>query len=633
MIRGKGYYVWNADVVLRRSAAASAQDAAMRACAAGVEHVIVKIADGKDPYPLPGAGQTEKEAITGALIDALRNAGIAVWGWAFAYGPPLDPETQAAVFAERARHFGLNGLVIDAEDYQARNQVWNWSCPEGPAAARAYVQRLRAAMSEEPKVADLIVGLSSYRYIRYHEDFPFADFMSGCDLAMPQVYWMARPEGDAVRNLQDCYEDYKQRFPTTLFVPTGAAFGEAQGPANYPWFWSASPQQITRFLDQARAMRLPAVTFWSWEHTLHDPGNSKYPNTELWDAVAAYAYHPGGQILEADGPISVPVNGSGYSDGLQAQMPDTLLHTFARDGRVLKYAPSVEQNAGVWALWQPRLPESGRYAISVWVPAVHATTRHALYQIHGVVGQPGPIQFQVNQDRFFDEWVSLGVYDLDAAQPQSGHILLTNATGEAGREVGFADITWQPVKKAPEEPGRPLADGFDAPVGTEAERRSTEVWPGKWFDASPYDQQYLDSTGSAAFHTGADLNLNDPVWDSDANAPVYAPASGEVTFAGQRSVWGNIVIIRHDPLQPGGDGVCSRSAHLATVGVAAGQRVQRGQQIGCIGHPAGGPNHLHFDISPTKALLLNPGDWPGLDRPRLHLHYLNPLTFIQQHRA
>ena len=151
MIRGKGFYIWNADNVLRRSGAASAQEAAERARAAGVEHAIVKIADGTDPFPLPG--NNKKEAITADLIRALRDAGIVVWGWAFVYGPPMHPEGQAEIFAARARQFGLSGLVIDAEDYG--DQVW--SCPAGAAPARAYVQRLRAEMAG---VSDLIVGLS-----------------------------------------------------------------------------------------------------------------------------------------------------------------------------------------------------------------------------------------------------------------------------------------------------------------------------------------------------------------------------------------------------------------------------------------------------------------------------------------
>jgi hypothetical protein len=366
MIQGKGFYVWNADRVLRRSGG-SVQKAVALAQAAGVEHALIKIADGPNPFPLPGGqGHGQKEAITADLIRALREAGIEVWGWAFAYGPKADPESQAEVFAARARQFGISGLVIDAEDFRNRT----WSSPAGATAARVYVQRLR---SEMPGVADLIVGLSSYRYIRYHRSFPFAAFMDGCDVAMPQVYWAARSGGDPVRNLQDSYEDYKALFPGALFLPTGAAYGAEQGSGDDRWLWSATPEQITRFLDQARAMRLPGVTFWSWEHALNDPGNRLYPGAQLWDMIAAYDYHPdhgrliavmlaGAEVLSAatsDTPLLViGVNGPGYSNGLHAQLPGAMLHAFSRHSRAVRFATSVEQDASVWALWQPRIPRS-----------------------------------------------------------------------------------------------------------------------------------------------------------------------------------------------------------------------------------------------------------------------------------
>ena len=654
MLRGKGFYVWNADRVVHRSGAASPEEAAAIARQAGVAHAIVKIADGDDPFPLPGTQQSEeKETITCSLINALRAAEIDVWGWAFAYGPPGDPAAQARVFAARARHFGLSGLVIDAEDFG--NRVWSTS--EGAAAACIYVQQLRSEMAG---VAGLLVGLSSYRYIRYHRGFPFREFMAGCDVAMPQVYWVARSGGDAVRNLSECLKDYRDEFPRTLLLPTAAAYGENQGSSDDRWFWTASPEQITRFLDQARALRLPAVTFWSWEHARHDPGNQRYPGTELWDTIAGYDYEltpnaprvssqPSAGIrhtaaasaaaqplalstASAEPVVATAVGTPGYSDGLHAELPEAALTAYVRNGKTMKYATCVQTDASVWALWQPALQTSGRYEIFVWIPAIHATSRQASYQVHGVVGEPGPFTFQVNQDRFFDEWVSLGVYKLDSAHPQGGHVYLTNATGEAERQVGFADIAWQWVGGAVGQPGQPLADGFDSPVGTEEERRAADLWPGHWCDATCFKTLYTDSSGKPALHTGADLNLNVPDWDSDAGAAVYAVASGVVIFAGNRPVWGNIVIIKHDPLDDNGDFVYSRSAHLASMSVEAGQRVRRGQELGRIGHPAGGPNHLHFDISCTPALLANPGDWPKLDLPRLLLHYVDPLTFIREHR-
>jgi murein DD-endopeptidase MepM/ murein hydrolase activator NlpD len=276
--------------------------------------------------------------------------------------------------------------------------------------------------------------------------------------------------------------------------------------------------------------------------------------------------------------------------------------------------------------------QSGAYDIGVWVPGQHATTRSAQYQIHGVVGEKQPVIVEVNQNRFSDVWVSLGIYELDAANPQSGQVNLTNHTGEDGRKIAFATIRWQKVNAVPTPEEVRLADGFDAPIGTQEERRAASLWPGDWYDANPF-ANYYRLRDSFYYHTGADLNLNVPHYDSDRGKPVYAAASGTVIFAGRKRDWGNIVVIRHDPLEVGGPSVYSRSAHLGQVDVEAGQRVQRGQLLGNVGRDEhGGPYHLHFDISPTEVLYNNAGDWPGLDRRRVLRDYVDPKAFIAARR-
>src|SRR5690606_26944738 len=274
MLDGKGYFVWHADRVIGGRGVGSAEKAAEMAVAAGIEHVILKIADGEELFPSPkyDAGGA-KEAATLALLQALRAAGITVWGWAFVYGEGIAPETQADVFARRARQLGLRGLVVNAEDLGERR----WSLPGGSDRARQYMSALRGALAG---VEGITLALSSYRFPQSHPFFPFAAFMADCEIAMPQVYWVARSEGDAIGNLRRCYEQYKELFPDRLIIPVGAAYGEVYGSASDRYFWSSSPRQIHRFMDQARAMGLPAVTFWSWEHAYYDQGNRQYNGRE-----------------------------------------------------------------------------------------------------------------------------------------------------------------------------------------------------------------------------------------------------------------------------------------------------------------------------------------------------------------
>lgn len=167
---------------------------------------------------------------------------------------------------------------------------------------------------------------------------------------------------------------------------------------------------------------------------------------------------------------------------------------------------------------------------------------------------------------------------------------------------------------------------LQAPVGTAEERASGKIWPGDWEDANPYGSLY-NLRGKMHYHTGADLNLNKPAWDSDRGQPVYAVANGTVTFAGRLPDWGNVVVIRHE--LPGLPRSYSRSAHLGQVLVGQGDEVRRGEAIGTIGQDAhGGPYHLHFDISLTDVLATRPHDWPGADRARVLRDYTDPKAFL-----
>lgn len=168
---------------------------------------------------------------------------------------------------------------------------------------------------------------------------------------------------------------------------------------------------------------------------------------------------------------------------------------------------------------------------------------------------------------------------------------------------------------------------FDSPVGTVDERQSDKLWPGEWISAQDYGQAYPPSMNRHDYHTGADLNLNKPKFDSDAHAPVYACADGLVTFAGYLSGWGNVITIKHTNGEP----VWSRYGHVENPKIQAGDAVLRGQQIAQVGSGGGlYPYHLHFDIAKID-LGLHPGDWPNTDLKRLLRDYLDPLKYIQEH--
>ena len=101
---------------------------------------------------------------------------------------------------------------------------------------------------------------------------------------------------------------------------------------------------------------------------------------------------------------------------------------------------------------------------------------------------------------------------------------------------------------------------------------------------SPFGARTSPTTGAQEFHEGIDIG-------AARGTPIRAAASGTVTFAGQMSGYGNVVIVSHD------GGLQTRYAHQSAMSVTAGQTVAAGDVIGAVGSTgeATGP-HLHFEV-------------------------------------
>ncbi|MCI0478407.1 MAG: LysM peptidoglycan-binding domain-containing protein [Anaerolineales bacterium] len=118
------------------------------------------------------------------------------------------------------------------------------------------------------------------------------------------------------------------------------------------------------------------------------------------------------------------------------------------------------------------------------------------------------------------------------------------------------------------------------------------LWSGAW-------RQPLYGPISSAFGTRRSYN-GGPVgacghegtdFDVDANVPIYAPARGQVVFAGLTQVRGNMTVIDH------GVGVFSAYYHQAAIDAQVGQIVEPGTLIGKVGTTglSTGP-HLHWSV-------------------------------------
>jgi murein DD-endopeptidase MepM/ murein hydrolase activator NlpD len=97
-------------------------------------------------------------------------------------------------------------------------------------------------------------------------------------------------------------------------------------------------------------------------------------------------------------------------------------------------------------------------------------------------------------------------------------------------------------------------------------------------------------------HLGYDLAVT-------SQAPVPAANSGYVVLARYFGIYGNTVIIDH------GYGVMSLYGHLASIGVAEGKRVARGEIVGNTGQTGlAGGDHLHYAVL-LHGLPVNPVEW------------------------
>lgn len=85
-------------------------------------------------------------------------------------------------------------------------------------------------------------------------------------------------------------------------------------------------------------------------------------------------------------------------------------------------------------------------------------------------------------------------------------------------------------------------------------------------------------------HTGADYR-------NPAGTPIYAAASGKVTYSGYDGAYGYTVRISH------GKGMSTVYAHCKSLNVKSGAKVTTGQQIATVGRTGRATgNHLHFEV-------------------------------------
>jgi hypothetical protein len=245
---GSGMWIWQ----LPKSEGGDVNAIAARARAAGIGTVIIKAADGVDPWA----------QFNPALAQALHQLGLYACGYQFVHGD--DPVGEAAVGAAVVRA-GADCLVIDAEtDYEGRY-----------AQAQQYIGALRAAVGPSYPI-----GLTSYPYVDYHPRLPYSVFLApgAAQVNVPQVYW--KDIGGSVDAVSARTWAHNRIYGVPL-APLGQTY---QSPA---------PAEIQRFRQVWAAYGAGGLSWWSWQAT----GASTWATLALGAGAPAALPDPGWPAL------------------------------------------------------------------------------------------------------------------------------------------------------------------------------------------------------------------------------------------------------------------------------------------------------------------------------------------------
>ena len=592
---------WKGDVLPYNSIDELAQE--LKRNAPQVTEVFVKISDATGQLGANWQGRWDNNpelAVTGPdridrWVSALGRYGMNFHAWSVARG--LDTVAETNLIVQACRRPGVRSLILDVEPYAGF-----WSA--GREGIRPFMLRMRRQLP-----AGFHIGMSvdprrhHYRSIWPGEWRPFVNSVH------PQVYWVTfgnLPE-EALQEAWEVWGDYGLPIVPVL-----------QGDAEAREIRSAHTLATQRH-------NAPGVAWWR----LGVIGPARFQ--ALNQPVTAPAGEPDLPAAGTGQLELVRPEDAGFARG--AYVGDEQFGSFrGAMGWPVWYRPTQAGRSLAWAHWAPTLRRSGAFELAVFVPDEHADTQNASYRIHGIRGADSLVAVDVDQARYSNQWVTLGVYSFEAGESGAGSVFATDRTGEDDREIAFDAIRWRELPGAAAGPGEGsdlLADGYDAPVGTVIERRSPRLWPGSWQASDSFGQLALRPGREEGYLPGVNLEMSEP----SARRAVFACAGGVVTFTGALSGQGETIIIRHDPLAGSGRVLTSRYLQVENVQVQTGQRVRRGEQIASAAGAAGGGEYrLGLDLCATSALERQPGHWPGRNYLSLMRNYVDPHDFISGHR-
>ncbi|MBM4424654.1 MAG: hypothetical protein FJ030_14915 [Chloroflexi bacterium] len=351
----------------------------------------------------------------GQWVSAMASRGLDTHVWGIPHG--LNVADEAQRFIDAAKTPGVKSLGLDVE----HGANYYRGAADG---ARQMMQLIRDALGWDFHIA-LILDARRNR--------PFNVYVDPCLPFVNSLHPMVYPKdfGKPAREALD------------------AAFGllEPYGKPIVPMLQSyngIAPADITVQGDYAFQKGAAGISYFCL--------GDKHMNAPEFEAVAA-VQSPGKQkrpTPEKLPPGSVglwPDDARGYTEHVYENVPARPWHDF-RDayGHGARWKLTSPTN-DVAVTYTPNLPAPGRFSVEVFIPLENAEAKRADYHVIYHEGSAEKErQVKIDQSARSDEWVSLGVFDLDPRKAGDGRVNITDFSDEQpSQPIAFAGVRWVPA--------------------------------------------------------------------------------------------------------------------------------------------------------------------------------------------
>lgn len=231
---------------------------------ANAKGVCIKLQDGTLRYNLYDANgnYSGNDSYLTEYIYILESEGFDVGGWSWYYPlPTLMPESQASLSAMLIQKYNLKWWKADCEQYTNLGSYWK-VLADGVTPNPYRKTSATRLMNALPSVADTQTdyALTSYRYIQYHQLFPFSEFVNHAKhgTVSQQLYWEGahNPRSQLLESIRQ----YRNINPNSLFSPAGSAYATS--------VWSPTADDLVEFAVACQDTGCVGWGFWSIDYIL-----------------------------------------------------------------------------------------------------------------------------------------------------------------------------------------------------------------------------------------------------------------------------------------------------------------------------------------------------------------------------